>query len=320
MSYQPPVDFAAHVGRETTLGDIFRAAWAMHLRRFWPFLGLLLLMALVIAAVYAAIIAPAVYLIIKWHERISWVEALVLVLCGAVVHLVIMGLGVWPMWNGYGWSAVRAFDGRRPQLGDLLRGFRACYWTLVLFGLTAGTAWFVAYAVGVAICPCVGPVIGLAAQLPFFIAPLFAFTETRPGVLLCLRYNWLNLRSRPGPTILICAIAPVASCIGVVAVSLGFVMITGVLVSVHEAWDLTVLAVMGAVIGLAVLAGALWLCIFYTFLKAALLRAAYSYSLEEVAPLSPVAAPLAATDFIVELRPAAPPADQADRGSPPFPP
>ncbi|NLX58305.1 MAG: hypothetical protein GXY74_04360 [Phycisphaerae bacterium] len=304
-----PSDLTLRVGQDYTTRQLVREALRACRRNFWPAVGCMLLVGLIVwlpvgvvtlgCSCFGPIFGPALF-------------AVVYVLAG--IHIM----------AGYGWSAVCTFDDRRMRADDLFFPFRTRYTTLLLLALVetaaaaipavlsivlgviilvrsggsfgpGGMASFgpLAVILGLILLPAV---LAYVIHAAFFLAPLFAFTNPDLTWRDCVRCNWRVLRNRPRQFLFVYALPGVAAV--VLAVLASAVMAAGFAAlaktasagpGVSSAAPAVIMLITAAA---ALFAALLWGAgyVAFTFLKAALFRTAAGYTLER--PDAPATTPI----------------------------
>ena len=280
-----PSDLTFRVGQDYTLKELFRSAIRQCRRNFWPATGHFLLAS------------------IMW-----WIPAILI--CGAAagpVLAVVYPLAGIHLMSGYGWSVVCTFDNRRMQTGDLFYGFRTRYGPLALLGLLEMVAMGLptaillatgiiilvksAGAIGAGMLPSIGfsaaMIMGLALMvlIPFaahgffFLAPLFIFTGQAVTWRDCLRGNWRVIRHRTKAFLVILLLPLVLLVLLGLLWTAAFVLM-GVSMAANSSLIILAMLVIYVAAPLISLATSCLFYIFYSFLKAALFRAANGYTLQ----------------------------------------
>jgi len=291
---QLPSDLTFRVGQDYTLKELFRAAIRQWRRTFWPATGHFLLSS------------------VMW-----WIPAILI--CGAYagpILAIVYPLAGIHLITGYGWSVVCTFDGRRMQTGDLFYGFRTRYGPLALLGLlevvAMGLPAAIILATGIIILVQSGGAIGagmlpsigfsaamigglalmvlvpLAAHGFFFLAPLFMFTGQAVTWRDCLRGNWRVLRHRT-KAFLVVFLLPLLLLVLLGLLGAGAFALMAVSMAANSPLGMIAIMVFCLVVPLLSVAISCLFYVFYSFLKAALFRAANGYTLEVPPDIEPAA-------------------------------
>ena len=280
-----PSDLTFRVGQDYTLKELFRAAIGQWRRTFWPATGYFLLAS------------------VMW-----WIPVILVcgVSAGPIIAVVYPLAGIHLM-SGYGWSVVCTFDNRRMEVGDLFYGFRTRYGPLALLGLlemvAMGLPAAILLAIGIIILVQSGGAIG-AGMLPsigfgaamivglvlmvlipvaahgfFFLAPLFMFTGQAVTWRDCLRGNWRVLRHRT-KAFLVILLLPLLLLVLLGLLGAGAIALMAVAAAADSPLIMVAMMFLYLVVPLLSLAISCLFYVFYSFLKAALFRAANGYTLE----------------------------------------